>query len=97
MIAKDDGWKIKIELDSINCIDDGYPGYYLNDGLPFIPRIGDGLYLDQSILGELDNHNPCPKCIHKEEVLSMTHLWEVVQPLSRLFILLAKDSLSVLN
>ena len=23
MIAKDDGWKIKIELDSINCIDDG--------------------------------------------------------------------------
>ena len=67
MIGKDDGWKIKIELDSINCTDDGYPGYYLNDGLPFIPRIGEGLYLNQSILDELDNHNHCPKCINKEE------------------------------
>lgn len=64
MIGFDDGWKIVVSLASANCISYEKTEVPLKEGLPFIPRKDDMIFLDDEIINELDEINCCYECEH---------------------------------
>lgn len=62
MIGFDDGWKIVVSLASANCISRKEMEVPLKEGLPFIPRKDDIIFLDDKTIKELDETNDCYKC-----------------------------------
>ena len=62
MIGFDDGWKIVVSLASANCISYDKTEVPLKEGLPFIPRKGDYIFLNDETLDELAETNYCYEC-----------------------------------
>lgn len=64
MIGCNDGWKIVVSLASTNCTSYEKNEVALKEGLPFIPRKDDIIFLDDETIKELDETNCCYGCEH---------------------------------
>lgn len=87
MIGKDDGWRIFVEPSCYNCCGPAefLKGcWHIKDGLPYIPRVGEMLSIEEEGSDYIDEYNPCKGCE-----------WECSEPERRLGY--AEDLTTVVN